>query len=419
MMKKRIIAIAILLIGIKAEAQSSVFPFVEKLLNQGKYQEALIQLDKENPKTLEVYAKEGSIYQSVRNYSKAIESYKNALDIKENNVVRGKLGNVYELSGLVNNAIKIYEGIIAKDSTNLLIVNSLGKLYISYSQLAKAEKIFRYLKKKDSLNPNYSYQLGNVLGLLDRPFEMGDNFLEAFRIDSLHMRSIFRLAKFYKDIEDKDSTMLYIDRGLRIDKNNLNFNQLKANALYTYKDYRGAIEHLERLDSLNFVSARIYEMLGMSYSKLDKNKLALDYFDRAVIQDPKNSTLLYRKALAHYNLKDNNKTLMYLMKSIYLEHPDVYRQYYLLGVMNKENGEPKMAIENFKKSYRNNSKNYKSLFELALLSYSYYKDKKIAFELYEEFLMKFENKNSDMRLIASARMKEIKETLFKEVQVID
>jgi tetratricopeptide (TPR) repeat protein len=418
-MKKRIIAIAILLIGLKAEAQSSVFAVVENLLLDGNYQEALLQLDNESIPTLEIYDKKGSIYQSVGNYTKAIKNYKKALEIKESSIIKGKLGKVYELASLSTNAIKTYEEIIQKDSANLLIANSLGKLYLRHFQPKKGAEIFVYLKKKDSLNPNYPYRLGKALEMKNEPFKMADNYLEAFEIDSLHVKSMYGLAKFYKQLNDKDSTMLFIDKGLKIDKNSLNFNQLKANALYKAKDYRGAIKHLKRLDSLNYKSAGIFEMLGMSYSRLEENELALEYFDKAISMDRDNPTVYYRKAVVLYEMKDNKKASYTLMYSIYSSKPDLHRQYYLLGTIQKEEGNSKKAIQSFKKSIENNSKNYKSLFELALLSDSYYKDKKIAFELYDKFITRFEKKDVDMTLIANARLKEIKKDLFMNGVVVD
>ena len=129
----------------------------------------------------------------------------------------------------------------------------MGRLYLSLNQAEKAEKIYRYLMKMDSVNPNYPYQLAESLEKQNKLSEMGQRYLDAYNLDTLHIKSILGLAQFFKSLKFKDSTSLFIDKGLKIDPNNLNFNQLKANELYFLKDFNGALTYLKKLDSLKGV----------------------------------------------------------------------------------------------------------------------------------------------------------------------
>jgi len=418
-MKKKLITIIVLIISFTTEAQVSIVKVADSLLIQGNYQKALELLESQEVKTIATFDKTASIYQSIGNYNKAIEFYVKALKIKEIDVVKAKLGKTYSSAGLPLDAIKIYEEIIQKDSTNLLVSNNLGKLYLSNRQTKKAVRIYQYLKKKDTINPNYPYQLGVALGRLKKPFEMGDNYLEAFKRDSMHIKSIYRLAKFYKDLKFKDSTMLFINKGLKIDKNNINFNQLKANISYTTKDYKSAIKHLKRLDSLNYKSVNTFELLGMSYLKLDDDEMAEKYFVKALEVDRRNSTIVYRLASLYYKQKNNKKAMYRVISSIYYGKPDLDRQYYLLGTILKEDNKLKMAIVNFEKSYQNNSQNHKALFELATTSEVYYKDKKIAYKHYQKYLEKFEYRDKEMTAYAKQRANEIKKEYFLEGEIVD
>lgn len=418
-MKKKLITILIIIISFTTEAQVSVVKVVDSLLLQGNYQKALDLLENQEIKTIATFDKTASIYQSIGNHNKAIEFYKKALKIKEIDVIKAKLGKVYNAVGLPLDAIKIYEEIIQKDSINLLVVNSLGKLYLSNRQTKKAAKIYQYLKRKDTLNPNYPYQLGVALGRQKKLFEMGENYLEAYKRDSLHIKSIYRLAKFFKDLKFKDSTMLFINKGLKIDKNNINFNQLKANISYTSKDYKRAIKHLKRLDSLNFKSVNTFELLGMSYLKLDDNVMAEKYFKKALEVDGRNSTIAYRLANLYYNRKENKKAMYKVLNSIYFGKPDLDRQYYLLAIILKEDNKLKMAIVNFEKSYQNNSQNHKALFELATTSEVYYKDKKIAYKHYQRYVDKFEEYDKKMTTYAKQQINKIKKYYFLEGEILD
>ena len=125
-------------------------------------------------------------------------------------------------------------------------------MYLAKNKAKKAEQLYRFLKKKDTLNPNYPYQLAIALEKQNRNLKMGQSYLDAFNIDTLHLKSIYELSKFFKELRIKDSTMLFIDKGLKIDSANINFIQLKANVLYFSKDFDSAIEQLTKLDSLNF-----------------------------------------------------------------------------------------------------------------------------------------------------------------------
>ncbi|MCF6278722.1 MAG: hypothetical protein L3J14_00060 [Flavobacteriaceae bacterium] len=418
-MKKKIITILVLIISFTTEAQVLVVKVVDSLLLQGNYQKALKHLEHQEIKTITNFDKTASIYQSIGNHNKAIEFYVKALKIKEIDAIKVKLGKTYNSAGLSLNAIKIYEEIIQKDSTNLLVANSLGKLYLSNRQIKKAAEIYQYLKKKDTLNPNYPYQLGVALGRQKKLFEMGDSYLEAFKRDSMHIKSIYRLAKFFKDLKFKDSTKLFIDKGLKIDKNSINFNQLKANSLYASKDYKGAIKHLKRLDSLNYKSVNTFDMFGMAYLKLDDDIMAEKYFKKALKIDRRNSTITYRLASLYYKRKENKKAMYKVISSIYYGKPDLDRQYYLLAIILKEDNKLKMAIVNFEKSFQNNSQNYKALFELATTSEIYYKDKKIAYKHYQKYIDKFEERDKKMTDYAKQRANEIKKEYFLEGEILD
>lgn len=412
-MKKILLILTLLISVLKTEAQSSVFSIVDSLLLKGNYQKALLILD-EAPKTVLVLDKIGAIYQTTGNYNKAISYYLEALEIEPNESIKVKLGDSYNSAGLNNNALSIFEEIIEQDSLNLIVANSLAKLYVSKKQPKKAEQIYRHLKKCDSLNPEYPYRLAQTLEKQDEFYSMGDNYLEAYNIDTLHIKSIYGLAKFFKKLRYKDSTMLFIDKGLQIDSLNTNFLQLKANELYFSKQFEKAIVQLNKLDSLNFRSVTTYEMFGMCYYNLGEFELAEKQFNNALKINRNDSPILYRLATLYYDKENSKLAKFYLMRSISAGKGELDKQYYLRGIIAKEEKELKQAVTYFEKSCSYNYKNYKALFELALASDIYYKDKKISLKYFERFIERFKSKDKLMTTYATNRIKEIKKELFME-----
>lgn len=418
-MKKIFIVIGLLFTILKTEAQSSVFVVVDSLLVEGNYQKALTLLENTVPKTFLVFEKSASIYQSIGSDTKALACLNKALEFGTNESIKVKLAQLFVSTGFTSKAVEAYESLIEKDTLNLLVANSLGKLYLSLNQVEKAEKIYRFLMKMDTVNPNYPYQLAESLEKQNKHLEMGQSYLDAYKLDTLHLKSIFGLAKFFKALNFKDSTSLFIDKGLKIDSNNINFNQLKANELYFLKDFNGALTYLKKLDSLNFRSVKIYEMFGMCYYNLQDFEQAEIYFRNAIKLDPDNSQILYRLASLYYDKKDNKMATFYLHRSISSVKPDIDKQYYLLGVISKEENNLKAAIDNFEKSYQNNYINYKSLFELSVASEIYYEDKKIALKKFQQFVAKFKSKDEAMTAYAEGRIKEIKKQYFLNGEIVD
>ena len=418
-MKKIIITLLVIIVALKTEAQSSVFAIADSLLLKGNYQKALVILENEELKSLETFDKIATIYHIIGNFNKAIDYYKKALEVDDNEDINVKLGNAYNAAGLSTKSILIYEGIIEKDTSNLLIANSLGKLYLGANTSKKAEQLFRFLKNKDTLNPNYPYQLAEALSKQNKPFEMGQSYLDAYNLDTLHIKSIYELAKFFKELKYKDSTMLFIDKGLKIDSTSVNFLQLKANELYFSKDFKQTINYLNKLDSLNFISVNTYEMFGMCYYNLNNFDLAEANFKKALRIERDNPKILYRLGTLYYEKNDMKLAKFYLMQSVSYGKGDLDKQYFLVGVIEKEENNLKSAISFFNEAIKNNFNNYKALFELATTSDTYYKDKKIALKHFQKYLERFESKDQEMTVYSINRIKEIKKQFFIEGEIVD
>jgi len=418
-MKKSIVILLLIMLALKTEAQSSVFSVVDSLMLKGNYQEALVQLENESNKTAEVFGKMASIYQSIGNYNKSVQYYEKALAIEDREDLKVKLGIAYNAAGLSSKTIIIYEDIIKKDTLNLLVAHNLGKLYLAKNKSKKAEKLYRFLKDKDSLNPNYPYQIGICLEKRNKNLAMGQNYLDAFNIDTLHLKSIYGLSKFFKELRIKDSTMLFIDKGLNIDSTNVNFIQLKANVLYFSKDFDGAIEQLIKLDSLNFKSITTYEMFGMCYYNLKDYENAESYLKRALNIDRKNSKILYRLGSLYYEQKKIKIARIYLMQSIMYGRGDLDKQYLLSGIIEKEELNLKVAVNQFKEAVKYNRNNANALFQLAFASDSYFKDKKIALKYYQNYIQRFESKRGNLTVFASDRINEIKKEYFLKGEIVE
>jgi len=228
---KKITLLLLLFLAFNSKAQTSKFSESDSLLAKGRYKLALKVLD-EQPKSFVSLLKKATIYESIDAYKKAILNYEKALTIKNDYTTKLKLAKNYRAVKQYKKAIKIYEDIIDKDSLNLVLKYQLGKLYIITKNPKKAERTFKSLEKEDKTNANYSYHLGLSYALQGKRDPMINSFIDTFEKDTLHVKAITRLANSFQKLRDKDSTQLFVVKGLAISPNDYDLNTLKINQLY-------------------------------------------------------------------------------------------------------------------------------------------------------------------------------------------
>ena len=87
-------------------------------------------------------------------------------------------------------------------------------------------------------------------------------------------------------------------------------------------------------------------------------------------------------------------------------------EYYGLATLYYELKKPKQAIKNFEKAYAENRRNYKALFQLAKMSDDYYKEKKLGYTYYIQYMVNFQDKDIVMTAFVTDRLREIKKESF-------
>ena len=416
---KNILIIAMLFIMQKAVAQTSAFAAIDSLLQKGRYKIALQQLQEIQPPTFQSNKKMAQIYHLIDSYKQAVYYYEKALSFKEDYQTSIDLGRTYQRLKQYKKTISIYEEILTKDTHNLLLQYKLAKLYLLTKQPKKSVKIFQFLITQDIENANYSYQLGISYALLGKRNPKIDSYLEAYRKDNQHLKAVYRLAKSYKKIGDRDSSALFVEKGLVIQPNHLDLNKMKINYLFRKKQYSKAIDLLINIDSLVSNDYYTIKMLGRSYYNIDSLALAKKQFTKAKKldnEDYKNYTYLGHIATKEKNFKTAR---FYYMMATILGKEKRDEEYYSLAIVYLELKEPKMAIKMFKKAILENWKNYKAAYQLAKLSDDYYIDKKGVYKLYKKFIEKFEGKDKEMTAFAFRRLKEIKKMYFLKGETLD
>jgi len=418
---KNLLFIILILVSFNFEAQTSVLNVVDSILQTGNYQAALFELKKVDNPSFEIHEKIASIYQKTGNNSKAIEFYDKIFKLNPSNKIKEQLGKSYQFLGNSDKAIEIYTEVLQTNPDNLLLTYNLAKLYMSERKVNQGIKLLKALSKKDSLNPNYQYQLGVAYEKLGQKgaFDSANSFLKAYKIDSLHLKSIYNLAKFYRKLNFKDSATFFIDRGLKINPKSVNFNQLKAKDAFYKKEFDTTLVYLKRLEDLNFKTMFTYKLYGLTYLNMKNFDKAEEAFKVAQGIDYKDASVAYNLGLVQKEMKKFDKAAYYFSMSIYYQKPKLDKNYYQLGLVQLKKKETKRALKSFEEGYKNNWKNYQLLFQLAMTEDDYYKDKRIALKHFEKYIDTFSDRDKESTQYAKQRIKEIKKKLFMDGEKVD
>jgi len=409
-MSKTILLLLFMIFISKTDAQTSVLNIADKYLEKGNYQFALKQLKAEKNPSVEVLYKIATIYQKTGNYANAIKYYSEAYVIKPSDKVKEQLGKCYQSAGNAKKAIIFQSEVLKANPDNLLLQYNLAKLYAANRKTAKAIDLLIDLAKKDANNPNYHYELGETYEKIKK--DPTKYYLRAYQLDSAHIKSIYQLAKYFNKIKLRDSAGLFIDKGLAIQTNNLNFLQLKAQHEFLKKEYDTTVVYLKKLEAQNFKTPFVNKLFGLSYFKLEDYENALVYFNKVRKVDFRDASNLFNIGLVYAAMKDYKNAEMSFLMSIAFQKPDVDKNYFELGKVQLEKKEVKKAIKSFQEGYENNPRNYQLLFQIAMLSDGFYKDKKIALKHYEKYVEKFSTRDKKSTLYAKSRIKDIRKELF-------
>jgi tetratricopeptide (TPR) repeat protein len=199
----------------------------------------------------------------------------------------------------------------------------------------------------------------------------------------------------------------------------VNLNKLKINELFRNKKYQQAIVRLQVLDVSSPNDLYTKKMLGRSYFNIDSLNLAEVNFKKAKVLDKKDFKILLYLGHIYNAKKDKRKAFYHYMMATSVGKKERSEEYYSLGMYHLERKQPKMAIAMFKRALKENSKRYKIKYQLALTSDSFYKDKQIAYNLYDDYIMRFEEKDKDLTAFVKNRMKEIKTSSFMKGEKVE
>ena len=199
------------------------------------------------------------------------------------------LANVYELEENVPKAIKYYNRMLKKDSTNSIFYRKLGQLFQKADMLHDA---FPYYAQAYQLNSNDFF---TIKGLVD-------------------------LLTTNKQYEQADSILT---EALLVDSTNIQFKLMSARSSYIQKEYQATVDQIESLRGKLDLNNYYNKMVGFSYLQIDSLDKAIWHLSKSLVDENKPEHASYYLGIAYEKQGDEDLALEYMTKHFKLEHHEI------------------------------------------------------------------------------------------------
>lgn len=172
---------------IEAKPQASINM---QTVDDKKLEKPAEMLDSDNIQDL---LNEGLRNQKLKNYSKAIEYYKKALELKaEFPEAMINLGNSYFISGKYNEAIETYKQILEKDKTSHILIK-IGTAYLMLRDYDRAIQSYKQALHIEPINTDAYFSLGLAHLLKGDKEGAFNNYLSLRKFDAKLAEDLFDL----------------------------------------------------------------------------------------------------------------------------------------------------------------------------------------------------------------------------------
>ena len=147
--------------------------------------------------------------------------------------------------------------------------------------------------------------------------------------------------------------------------------------------------------------------MGHAYLIMQKYTEAKDSYFKWLEFDEENSKALYGAGTAFWKLQELDSAKTYIQKSIEVQQVTLDKEYNALARLAVEQDDLKLAIDHYKRAYRENPDGYLYKYEICLLSDQYFKNPEQSLKCYWEYQQKFGHQKDYFSEFASKRISEI------------
>ncbi len=220
------------------------------------------------------------------------------------------MGNIYKGLKQFEKALNIFLQAYDLDNESARVIAEIG---VAHQNLGHAEIARDYLDRAIDIDPNLELAwLGRgdlYLNNLDDYYKAAEAYEKAISINPDNMNAMATLAQTYSRLGEKEKAHQAIIIAESQEENNIS----TLLAIGSYHANEGNVD--ECISSCGLVldrdpkNTKGYECIGIAYFKTFDYETAIEYFEKGLSIDSINTTLLFAKALALINLKNDEDAI--------------------------------------------------------------------------------------------------------------
>ncbi len=361
-----------------------------------------------------------SLY-AVGSYTKAIEQYQLIPDQNAKTLLQ--IARSYRGLGNKKAAIEAYVASLTQNKEQPIAATEYGRLLISRGKHSTADTIFMELSQKYPDNPEYFYQRGRALKLLEKK---GDSlwkktattkseeiFSKAVQLDSTHQKALYQLGLHYLGKRDYPVVDKICYKALEIDPDNVEMVNILAQNYYLRGWHDESITWFEKLIALGQTSPFIHNNLGVSYRQTNRYQKAIEQYLILLGIDDEDYGVHHILAELYGKTRDIEKAEYHAKQALYFKDLPLDDIYYTLGNAYQINKKFEKAIVQYRKVVKINPSNIRAQYNIPVCADNYYENKKEVVKLYEQFLEKHKE-SKDRAATFYKTMTERRLTVLKE-----
>jgi tetratricopeptide (TPR) repeat protein len=251
----------------------------------------------------EILLQTAEICNALGRFDQAAERYKRmvALD-PSNKLLQRQLAETYGRAGKTQEAVKILEGILETDASNPDALASLADVYLEQQEYDRALPLYQKLLAMERTNPEVRLRVGLAyMGQIQRDSTFIDKAKPIFEQLNKEIPNDWRPYYYLgmiADREKKDSLAgQYFERVTRLADWNEEAWWYVGTSYVDKGQYQKLVDAMERARKALPKASRIYLLLGLGYSRLEKNDEAVTALRRSLELKPDDMNALSTLAL--------------------------------------------------------------------------------------------------------------------------
>lgn len=319
-----------------------------------------------------------------------------------------KTAYCHQQLGRYRDAKIYYNEVLKQDTTHARALSAHANIASREANYRAAQDYYDQLIKLDPNNSYYYKQAAYTAIRRNSVLSGVQLFLDAHRLNPSDLEVIDQLVDIYIALDDIPSAELLLQKGLNHDQENIKLLRNKARVHQKKQEYEGVVTTVNKIMENGDTTDYYQTILGVAYLKLDSLDQGVFHLEEIVARDKGDDRVFHYLGLAYFQKEVYDTSQTYFELAIEAGVSSKMDAYHGdLAILLDKQKQSRSAIKHYKKALAY-KRTPEYVFQLGHLSDTYYKDKKIALKLYQEYLS---SKDKKYRKFTSSRIDQLKEYL--------